>query len=141
MSGFTRPRARHVVPPEASLDVEVPLLALAAALGVLVLAVAVLSAHVVVQRGRIRALTSQRQSQAARYGQTMEQFAPFLEDWPWDPKGFRFLGDPIDGIQFNDDGIVIVEVKSARSRLSPRQAIVRRQVEEGRVQWREVRIS
>ncbi|HET6399439.1 MAG TPA: Holliday junction resolvase-like protein, partial [Candidatus Thermoplasmatota archaeon] len=77
---------------------------------------------------KVRALTSQRQSQAARYGQALEQFAPFLATWPWDPQQFRFLGDPIDGIQFTPEGIILVEIKSARSRLRPNQAHVRRLV-------------
>lgn len=92
-------------------------------------------------RRRVKELDGLKRSQSTRYGQTMEQFAPFLEDWPWDPKGFRFIGSPVDGIQFTEDGVVFVEVKSAGSRLSPLQQAIKRQVEEGRVAWHEVRIG
>ncbi len=84
---------------------------------------------------------SAKRSQSTRYGQITEQFAPFLADWPWDPKGFRFLGAPIDGVQFTPHGIVFVEIKSAGSRLSPVQQQVRDHVEAGRVHWYEVRIA
>lgn len=89
---------------------------------------------------RVRALKSERQSQAARYGQTMEQFAPFLESWPWDPKRFRFIGSPVDGLQFTDDALLIVEIKSANARLSPEQQAIKAMVQSGRVRWEEVRI-
>lgn len=92
-------------------------------------------------RRRVRELDGLKRSQSTRYGQTMEQFAPFLAEWPWDPKGFRFIGSPVDGIQFTEDGVVFVEVKSASSRLSPIQQAIKRHVEEGRVEWREVRFD
>ena len=92
-------------------------------------------------RRRVKDLDSSKRSQSTRYGQTMEQFAPFLADWPWDPKGFRFIGSPVDGIQFTEDGVVFVEVKSAGSRLSPLQQAIKRHVEEGRVEWHEVRFD
>jgi predicted Holliday junction resolvase-like endonuclease len=92
-------------------------------------------------RRKVRDLDSSKRSQSTRYGQTMEQFAPFLADWPWDPKGFRFIGSPVDGIQFTEDGVVFVEVKAAGSRLSPLQQAIKAHVEEGRVEWREVRFD
>lgn len=92
-------------------------------------------------RRRVKDLDSSKRSQSTRYGQTMEQFAPFLADWPWDPKGFRFIGSPVDGLQFNEDGVVFVEMKAAGSRLSPLQQAIKRHVEEGRVEWHEVRIE
>lgn len=92
-------------------------------------------------RRRVRDLDSSKRSQSTRYGQTMEQFAPFLAEWPWDPKGFRFIGSPVDGVQFNEDGIVFVEIKSADSRLKPLQQAIKRHVEEGRVEWEEVRVD
>lgn len=92
-------------------------------------------------RARLRTLDSGKRSQSTRYGQITEQFAPFLADWPWDPKGFRFLGTPVDGVQFTPNGVVFVEIKSAGSRLSPVQRQVRDHVQTGRVHWHEVRIG
>lgn len=92
-------------------------------------------------RRRLRALDGAKRSQSTRYGQIAEQFIPLAAAWPWDPKRFRFLGDPVDGIQFTDDGVVLVEIKSATSRLSTAQRQVRDHVRAGRVTWREVRIG
>ncbi|MGB1696913.1 MAG: Holliday junction resolvase-like protein [Thermoplasmatota archaeon] len=92
-------------------------------------------------RKQLRALDSQKRSQSTRYGQITEQFAPFMANWPWDPKRFKFLGDPIDGIQFTDDGIVLVEIKTNKSRLTAVQRQARDHVLAGRVEWREVRID
>jgi predicted Holliday junction resolvase-like endonuclease len=89
---------------------------------------------------RLRALRSAKQSQSTRYGQISEQFAPHLALWPWDPKGFRFIGSPVDGVQFTEQGVIFVEIKAADGRLTPQQAAIKRQVEEGYVTWREVRI-
>lgn len=92
-------------------------------------------------RRRLRELDGAKRSQSTRYGQTLEQFAPFLSDWPWDPKLFRFIGSPIDGVQFTEDGVVFVEIKSASSRLTPLQQQVKEHVQRGRVAWQEVRID
>lgn len=121
--------------------VDVPLWLLAAGAAALLLSWWLWAKSVVRLRRRLRELDGLKRSQSTRYGQTMEQFAPFLAEWPWDPKGFRFIGSPVDGIQFNADGVVFVEVKSATSRLSPVQQQVKQLVEDGRVEWREVRFD
>lgn len=64
-----------------------------------------------------------------------------MASWPWDSKRFKFLGDPIDGIQFTDEGIILVEIKSSKSRLSAVQRQTRDHVLAGRVEWREIRID
>ncbi len=91
-------------------------------------------------RRRIRDSEARRRGGAARHGRTMEHLAPWAAQWPGNPRGFRFIGDPIDGVQFNDDGILIVEIKAGRGRLSPVQRRVRDHVQAGRVEWREIRI-
>lgn len=91
-------------------------------------------------RTRLRILDGAKRSQSTRYGQIAEQFIPFAATWPWDPKRFRFLGDPIDGVQFTDDGVVFVEIKAADSRLSAVQRQVRDHVRAGRVSWQEIRM-
>ena len=70
-----------------------------------------------------------------------EQFLPFLDDYPYDPQDFRFLGTPIDGVQFEDDKVVLTEFKTAGSQLSVRQKSIRRLVEEGKVEFEEHRIE
>lgn len=74
-------------------------------------------------------------SQAVVHGRVNEQFAPFLPRYPFQPREFRFLGSPVDGVQFEPDRIVFVEFKTGSARLSERQQEVRRLVEEKRVEW------
>jgi predicted Holliday junction resolvase-like endonuclease len=64
-----------------------------------------------------------------------------MENYPYDPQYFRFLGSPIDGIQFEEDRVVFVEFKSNRSRLSKRQQRVRELIEAGEVYWEEFRFE
>jgi len=74
-----------------------------------------------------------RKSSEVRLGKIGENLAPFVEGWPWDPKNFRFLGNPIDGIQFNKDGLVFVEIKTGGARLSRSQKDFRDLIKAGKV--------
>lgn len=89
----------------------------------------------------ITELDKQKRSQSIRYGKLTEQFMPFLETYPYDPHEFRFLGTPIDGIQFTEDAIVLVEFKASGSQLSQRQRTIKKIVEEGAVRFEVHRIS
>ncbi len=86
-------------------------------------------------------LDKQKRSQSIRYGKLTEQFMPFLELYPYDPHDFRFVGTPIDGIQFTDDAIVLVEFKAADSQLSQRQRTIKKMVEESAVRFEIHRVS
>jgi predicted Holliday junction resolvase-like endonuclease len=70
-----------------------------------------------------------------------EQFMPFLESYPYDPHDFRFLGTPIDGVQFTEDSIILVEFKTADSQLSKRQRTIKGIIEEGAVRFEIYRMS
>ena len=87
------------------------------------------------------ALRRLRRGDAVRRGFTTEQWLPLTESYPWDPRNFRFLGAPIDGVQFEDDMVVLVEFKSGRSRLSEKQLRIRELVQSGKVEFREVRVD
>ena len=93
------------------------------------------------QSDSIEQLDSKKRSQSVRYGRLTEQFMPFLEAYPYDPYDFRFLGTPIDGVQFTDDSVVLIEFKAAGSRLSTRQKAIQRMVEEGAVRFELHRMS
>ena len=67
--------------------------------------------------------------------------APFLNDWPYDPNNFRFLGNPIDGIQINEDAIILIEIKTGGARLSKSQKRTRQLVKEGKVYFETFRIA
>jgi len=86
-------------------------------------------------------LASRKQSMSTRYGQISEQWLPLMESFPYDPKQFRFLGSPVDGIAFNEDKIVFCEFKFADSKLSEKQRSIKKLVEEGKVEWREFRVK
>ena len=75
-------------------------------------------------------------------GLIAEQFAPFTKRFDqlgWDPQEFKFFGRPVDGVQFQEDEIVIVEFKTGGSQLTPRQKHIRQLVAEGKVSFKEVR--
>jgi len=90
---------------------------------------------------RLAELGWEKRSQSVRYGRLTEQFMPFLESYPYDSNDFRFLGTPIDGVQFTEDAIILVEFKAAGSHLSSRQRSIRKMVEEGAVRFEIYRIS
>ena len=81
-----------------------------------------------------------KKSLSSKYGKMTEQFLPFLDSYPYDEQSFRFLGSPIDGIQFEPDKVVLVEFKSAGSKLTKRQKEIKHLVETGKVEFREFRI-
>jgi len=115
---------------------------------ILAIAVLVLSAFVFVLYRKassleeeLRDLSSRKQSMSTRYGQISEQWLPLMESFPYDPKQFRFLGSPIDGIAFNEDKIVICEFKFSNSKLSKKQKAIKKLVEDGKVEWKEFRMN
>jgi predicted Holliday junction resolvase-like endonuclease len=62
-----------------------------------------------------------------------------VDSYPWDSKQFRFLGSPIDGVQFEEDRIILVEFKSSSSQMSERQRKIKDLVEQGKVQFELIR--
>lgn len=84
-------------------------------------------------------LKHQKKSGEVLHGKSWEEFAPFMKHYPFDPKNFKFLGMPIDGISFEDDAIYFVEIKTGKSGLNMKQKQIRAQVEEGQVKWLEFR--
>ena len=91
--------------------------------------------------GRLIDIAFRKNSLSSRYGKMTEQFMPFLKNYPYLPENFRFLGTPIDGIQFEDDKIVFVEFKTADSKLSSRQRQIAEQVFQKRVEFKEFKIE
>ena len=78
---------------------------------------------------------------STKYGKLTEQFLPLVESYPWDPSNFRFLGSPIDGVQFDDERIILIEFKSGNSQLSSRQRKIRDQVKNHKVEFEVIKIS
>ena len=90
---------------------------------------------------RLSALNFQKRSQSTKYGKMTEQFLPFLDVFPWDANQFRFLGTPIDGVQFEEDRIILIEFKSSGSTLSNRQKEIKKLIETKQVFFEEIRID
>ena len=88
----------------------------------------------------LKELKFSKQSLSSKYGKMTEQFMPFIKDYPYDPQNFRFIGTPIDGLQFEPDKIVFVEFKSADGRLSAKQKDIKALVLNKKVEFREVRM-
>jgi predicted Holliday junction resolvase-like endonuclease len=90
---------------------------------------------------------STRKQRASLKGQFIEQLAPFLPNFPYDPTEAHFLGDPVDFIVFRGrssgvcDQVVFLEVKTGTSSLSSIQRKVRDAIAEGRVRWEEYRVQ
>ena len=112
-------------------------------LAVLALVLVVRGYHDKVSRLKeeLRAAQSSRQSLATTYGRITEQWAPFMGGYPYEPRNFRFLGSPVDGVQFEDDKVVFVEFKANASQLTERERRIKENVQAGRVEWLEFRVA
>jgi predicted Holliday junction resolvase-like endonuclease len=79
-------------------------------------------------------------------GKTTEHLAPYLGEFPYNPRDVRFIGSPVDLVVFDglDAGlverVVLVEIKSGAGQLSTRQRQVRDAVNAGQVSWDEWRL-
>ena len=80
---------------------------------------------------------TRQRSISASYGRITEQWFPLMRHYPYDSANFRFLGTPVDGVQFEDDKIVFIEFKSNRSELSALQKKLKKLVQQGKVTWEE----
>lgn len=75
-------------------------------------------------------------------GKFVEQMAPYLPGFKYDPTEARFIGSPVDLIVFpglaegEPREVVLIEVKAGESaRLTARERRIREIVEAGRVRW------
>lgn len=82
-----------------------------------------------------------RKSSEVRLGKIGENMAPFFKAWPYDPNKFRFIGDPVDGISFNEDEVVFVEIKTGKARLTTSQKRTKELVKDGKVRFATFRVS
>jgi len=91
------------------------------------------------ERAKKEAIT---QSRAVLGGKFVEQLAPYLPEFKYDPTEARFIGSPIDLIVFpglasgDPEEIVIMEIKTGKtSQLKPHQKKIRQLIEDGMVRW------
>jgi predicted Holliday junction resolvase-like endonuclease len=71
---------------------------------------------------------------AISYDKVIEQSDPtMLNNYPFAYENFRFIGDPIDGIQFEEDRILFVEFKTDQS--NPIKNKMKELVKTGKIEW------
>lgn len=105
------------------------------------------SALVASRRARDIRRDAVSQSRAITRGQVFEQFAAYFPNFEFNPKDAQFLGKPVDFVVFDglDDGeverIVFVEIKTGGAALSTRERRIRDAIQDGRVEWRELRLG
>lgn len=80
-------------------------------------------------------------SKSVRLGQIGEVLAPFLDDFPFDPKQLKPLFQPIDYVHFGEDCITFIEMKTGDSQLTPKQKHIKMLVEQGKVAFQEHRMN
>jgi predicted Holliday junction resolvase-like endonuclease len=90
---------------------------------------------------KLQKVISQKKSSEVRLGKIGENMAPFFQLWPYAPNKFRFLGDPVDGISFNEDEIVFVEIKTGKARLTTSQKRAKELIKEGKVKFATFRVG
>lgn len=93
------------------------------------------------EKANSKKILSQKKSSEVRLGRIGENMAPFVNDWPYDQNRFRFLGNPVDGVQFTDDEIIFIEIKTGKSRLSHVQKNIKKLIAEGKVSFATFRIA
>jgi len=73
---------------------------------------------------RIETLTSQDEA----YHETMKYY-------PYNPENFRFIGSPVDGIQFEENDILFVRFRKKNVSRTKEQEHIKTLLENGRVRW------
>ncbi len=87
----------------------------------------------------LKKATFSLRSAYVRFGKSFEEFVPFCKDFPGDKEKTKFLGMPIDYICFDEDSIKFIEVKTGSSSLSNKQKKIKKMIEDGKVEFCEVR--
>lgn len=90
-------------------------------------------------KSEVKKYKSQVKSKEVMFGKSFENFVPFIKDFPGNREKTIFLGMPIDLICFDEDSVKFIEVKTGVSQLSPKQKKIKKQIEDGKVEFLEVR--
>ena len=86
-------------------------------------------------QANLKKTTSDKMSLSTKYVQISEEFFPLEQSYPYNSKNFKFLGNPIDGIQFNEDKIILIEFKTNSSKLSTKQRHIRNLINDKQVEF------
>lgn len=89
----------------------------------------------------LRQQKSEKISKAVRKGQNVEKVIPFFENFPHYGKQIVNCYQPVDYIVFDKDEIIVVELKTGKSQLSPKQKKIKKMIEDGKVRFELIRVS
>ena len=79
---------------------------------------------------------------SVRHGKFLEHYIPWIKKvFPHNPKKFRFIGNPIDGILFDEDKIIFMEFKTGNSTLNKKQRKIKSLVKKKMVEWKEIKVK
>lgn len=98
-------------------------------------------------REKIIKRDAKKRSGAVQWGLTIENFVPFMSEFPIPVEDVHFLGKPIDYVGYTkidskeDCEVHFIEVKSGRSQLLKHQRNVKHAIQKGRVKWHEIRVN
>ncbi|OYT42318.1 MAG: Holliday junction resolvase [Candidatus Aenigmarchaeota archaeon ex4484_56] len=87
-----------------------------------------------------------KKSRSILEGKFKEQLAPLFPEFKYNPTDARFIGSPIDYIIFNGiannklENIIFLEVKTKKSKLTEREARIKKIIENGKIKFEELRI-
>ena len=88
-----------------------------------------------------------QRSAAVQWGLSIENFVPFMDEFPIPTEDVNFLGKPIDYVGYTDTdskencAVHFIEVKSGRSQLLKHQRNIKEAIQSGRVYWHEIRVD
>jgi len=85
---------------------------------------------------KIENLTTQK-FQQEQTEEALKQLRP--ENYPYSLDNFRYIGDPIDGIQFEENQILFVKIKTNTSKLNLKQKNIKKLVQQGKINWFELK--
>lgn len=95
----------------------------------------------ITKKEELETIKFNKSSQSVKYGKMTEQWIPFSTKFPYNSEKFRFLGNPIDGIVFDENEIVFVEFKTNTSQLNQKQKEIKELILNKKVKWDEFRIN
>lgn len=109
----------------------------------LVIAMSLLVVYLIIKlldmNSRLKKAGFDYKSMYVKHGKNWENFAPFMKGFPGNKENFRFIGNPIDGVIFDDDEIKFVEIKTGKSNLNEKQKRIKSLVDNKKVRFHELR--
>ena len=83
------------------------------------------------------AVTPLQQKLSHSRGFQQQDIQEMIRYYPFNLDNFRFIGSPVDGIQFDDDFILFIRFQKDNIPRTKEQTHVKRLLEQGKVKWLE----